>query len=151
MKKLIPLMIAFVLLLSACGSSAPRETEPPKLTLDEVKAEFDSALAQTFGEVGEYSISQQQNIIIINVWSEGITADALKAKEDDRCKEAWDGMVEKFLNAQASLQRKLDDNGHSDIVAMLNIVNDTNHDRMILVVAKHQVLYDAVNGIDKLS
>lgn len=151
MKRIIPLMIAFVLLLSACGSSAPKETEQPKLTLDEVKTEFDSALAQTFGETGEYSISQQQNIIIINVWSEGMTADALKAQKDDQYKEGWNEMVEKFLTAQASLQKKLDDNGHSDIVAMLNIVNDINHDRMLLVVAKHQVMYDAVNGIDKLS
>ena len=151
MKRLLPFLVAVALLLSSCGSSAPKETEAPKMTLDEVKAEFDSALAQTFGEVGEYSISQQQNIIIINVWSEGMTADALKAQEDDQYKDGWNEMVDKFLNAQASLQKKLDDNGHSDIVAMLNIVNDINHDRMLLVVAKHQVMYDAVNGIDKLS
>ena len=80
-----------------------------------------------------------------------MTADALKAQEDDQYKDGWNEMVDKFLNAQASLQKKLDDNGHSDIVAMLNIVNDINHDRMLLVVAKHQVMYDAVNGIDKLS
>ena len=151
MKRIIPLLIAFVLLLSACGSSTPKETEPPKLTLEEVKSEFDSALAQTFGEVGEYSISQQKNIIIMNVWSEGMTASALKAQEDDQYKAAWNEMVEKFVNAQASLQKKLDDNGFSDVIAMLNIVNDTNHERMLLVVAKHQVMYDSVNGIDKLS
>ena len=38
MKRLLPFLVAVALLLSSCGSSAPKETEAPKMTLDEVKA-----------------------------------------------------------------------------------------------------------------
>ena len=135
-------------------TATPVVSEKPveKLYVDEVMSVFDEAMQKTFGESGaEYSITQQDNVILINVWSAGITEEALKAKEDSSYKTDWDNMVSNFLTAQSSMQKKLDNNGHADIIAMLNIVNDVNPERIILSVAKGQVMYDAVNGIDKLS
>ena len=47
-------------------------------------------------------------------------------------------------------QQDLNDNGHSDVAFVMEVVNDINKENVLLVVTNGIVMYDAANGIDLL-
>lgn len=128
------------------------EEEDYQLSVDDIITMYKLSLAQNFTDEGQgYEVTQSDKSILINLWSNGITEEAVKALVDDKYKEAWDNMVESFKNTSETYQKTLDDNGHSDISAIINILNDVSKDKIILSISKGTVLYDAVNGIDLIS
>lgn len=136
----------------AAEEAAKEAEEENKLTVEDIVAIYKLSLGQNFNDDGQgYEVKQDGDIIQINVWGEGVSEGAVLAKANSEAKASWDGMVENFKSSSKSFQSVLDENGHSDVTAMVNVVNDKNHDRIILIVSNGVVLYDAVNDINLLS
>lgn len=131
---------------------AEESTEEYQLTIDDIINLYEITLKQNFSEEGQgYEVKQSNNVIQINVWSDGISEEAVKALVNDDYKNAWNNMVESFKGTSESFQKVLDDNGYTDMTAMVNVLNDTSKDKTILAVVDGVVMYDAVNGIDLIS
>lgn len=136
----------------AIEDAAEEAEEEYQLSVDDIITIYEISLGQNFNEDGQgYEVVRQDNSIIVNVWSEGITGEALQAKTNAQYKDAWNQMVENFKDSSESFQNVLDENGYSDMTAAVCVVNDVNHDRVLLMVANGVVFYDAVNEIDLIS
>lgn len=128
------------------------EAEPDQLSVDDIVTLYEITLSNNFTDDGQgYKIEQDDNIIMIYVWSDGITNEALRARYNDEYKAAWDNMVDSFKGSSESFQNVLDENGHSDVSSAINVLNDKNKDNVLLSVLDGVVLYDAVNDIDLIS
>lgn len=145
-------VLILIALLKACSVGNTSSAKPsPTVPFDEVIATIDKSTNDTFGTKGDYSVEVKDTIILVNVWSPDVTSGALKAAKDPSVKADWDKMTEQFVTAQKSLQNYVDRCGYTDYTVSLDIMNSINTERALLVVSKGQVLYDIVNGVDKLS
>ena len=137
---------------AAIEEAAEDAEEEYRLSVDDIITLYEISLGQNFNEDGQgYEVKRQDNAIIVNVWSDGITAEAMEAKTNDAYRASWDQMVENLKDACKSFQNVLDENGYSDMAAAVCVVNDVNHDKILLMIAKDTVMYDAVNEIDLIS
>ena len=64
----------------------------------------------------------------------------------------WNAMVENIKSAVEQTQSILNDNGHGDVIYIMQVANDlsANHENVLLSVSMGMVFYDYVNGIDLL-
>lgn len=126
--------------------------EEYQLSVDDIITIYKISLEQNFTDDGQgYDVIRQDDTILINLWSEGITGEALQAKTNDKYKSDWNYMVDNIKDSSESFQSVLDENGYSDMTSAISVVNDVNHDRVLLLVVNGVVLYDAVNEIDLIS
>ena len=64
--------------------------------------------------------------------------------------DTWNTLVKSVTKASMQTQQDLNDNGHSDVAFVMEVVNDINKENVLLVVTNGIVMYDAANGIDLL-
>lgn len=132
------------------ASTETAETTAVKSASDpELRAALESAL-EKYGD--NYSITETDGIIMIGVWGDGIIAEALIAKNGDADLLAtWDEMVASLVSEQKQLQGVANAAGYNNVPIVLTLVNDMNHDSVLLTIASGTVMYDFVNDIDLIS
>lgn len=98
-----------------------------------------------------YTLTYDDNYVTINLWRDGVAFGALEASNGDaEMLELWNSMVDGTTAMTNSMQETLNQFGHGDMAVMTNVVNDMNHENVLLVIMLGAVWYDSVNGINLL-
>lgn len=129
---------------------APSNDEQ-QLTIDDIILIFKDTLDSSVeGTSIKYSIKEEDNLVNISMWSDGITQIALAALYNKEYKNDWDQMADTFIVMQKVFQGIMDENGHGDTLVALGVLNDVNKDNLLLYIGLGMVLYDGVNNVDLL-
>lgn len=108
------------------------------------------SMAANYGS--NYSVKQDDNMLIVSVWNDGVAAGAALAQQGNaEMINAWMGMSDNMVVLCDSVRVLLDQNGHTLTTAVVNVVNDANRDNLLLTVKDGAVVYDCVYGIDLLN
>lgn len=115
-----------------------------KIPEEEMTALIEQALAAGFGE--NYSLILDGAVYTASVWQDGLAATALLASNGIAESVAlWNDIAESTRNASASLQKLLDQNGHGDNMAVINILNDLNSDNVLLSAMSGIIITNCVS------
>ena len=158
-------VIVVILLLGGCfggisdSTEEPKPTSQPETTAAVETAEASSANDNTLNAAVDmikmilkdnyenYEISSTNDMIVVNIWDDGIAvASTIAASGDEESKAAWDTMVESQVNACKSMREFVDTAGLNDVTVMINVLNDLDKDKTLLSIADGIVIYNAVSG-----
>ena len=118
------------------------ETQP--MSKEEYANIIEQVLAKTYGE-NNYYTKWDNNTYIINVWVKGTAAGAVYAKlGNEECLNSWTKIVDATCSTSTTLKETALTNG-LNIDVQINVLNDTNLDKVLLTVLNGEVLYDVVN------
>lgn len=111
---------------------------------DTVIALIEPTLKDNWGD--HYTIYNDEGVIGVNVWGEGVVAGAVMAANGDaKCKATWDEMVESLKRMCSSMCGVAEAAGMESVWIELNLVNDMNPDNILLSITNGVVFYDCVN------
>ena len=119
--------------------------EPDESVSDEeMRTILEQATALGFGN--DYEIVTDDSGYTISVWtSETAATAALAVNGYEEPQEQWDTVLESLRKASISLQNCLEGNGHGDKIAVINLMNDVNHDYVLATAYNGAILYDCVS------
>lgn len=120
-------------------------TQKPTFDPEAAKTILGAMLANSYSY---YDISGDETGFIINVSGEGI-GQALrltKQSQNTDLLKTWEETKQTFVCVYDSVQNFLKISGMEKPVLMMNIVNDQNHDDVVLSVYEGQVIYDAITA-----
>jgi hypothetical protein len=119
------------------------------ISLSDIIYAIHLGLSQSYGD--NFDLSKDGNVITAKVWNDGVAPGAMLAKSGDaELKKSWETMVEAIRSMSKTGQETINDAGYGDVVFVVEVVNDVNHDNILLVAMGGTVVYDYVNGIDYL-
>jgi hypothetical protein len=119
------------------------------ISLSDIIFALHLGLSQSYGD--NFDLSKDGNVITAKVWNDGVAAGAMLAENGNaELKESWDTMSETIRSTSEKGQETLNNAGYGDVVFVVDVVNDANHDNVLLVAMGGTVVYDYVNGIDYL-
>ena len=100
-------------------------------------------LAKAYGE--NYYTKWNNNTYIINVWAKGIAEATVYAKlGNEEVLNTWTKFVDAACSMSTNIKETALTNG-LNIDVQVNVLNDTNRDKVLLTVLNGEVLYDVVN------
>ena len=102
------------------------------------------SLAKAYGE-NNYYTEWNNNTYIINVWAKGIAEATVYAKlGNEEVLNTWTKFVDAACSMSTNIKETALTNG-LNIDVQVNVLNDTNRDKVLLTVLNGEVLYDVVN------
>lgn len=118
-----------------------------KISVEDMIALIESVLIQSFGE-DNYNITcdRDNKIIYLNVWYDGIIAEltAIKLSGGDATDEDWMLMKKSIVNNAKSVCNFMAECGYEDYNLSFNVLNDMNHDNILLSVVNSTIIYDVL-------
>ena len=128
-----------------------KKDEKAKLTIDNIITLYKTSLDASYLDKNiEYSIKQEDNLVTISVWSNGLTQEAMMAMLNEEYKKDWNYMVDSLTGTQKIFQNIMNENGHTDTLVAIGVLNDINKDNLLLYISLGMTLYDIVNNINLL-
>ena len=111
-------------------------------SLSDAVSLIETVLEQGFGN--NYKVEIQDNMIIASAWTDGVAADATAIQQagGGSDHESWFQMKEGMKTLYNSLDNLLDSEGYKDTTLVLNVLNDLNHDNVLLTMADGVFVYD---------
>ena len=97
--------------------------------------------------------ADEDDWIIAYIWYDGVDelTDAAALDEDPDAIAKWNDDVEFMRSLSEDILSSLDSVGKTDSGVLVGIQSDVDYDIVIAYAANGEVVYDWVNGIDKLS
>lgn len=100
-------------------------------------------LAKAYGE--NYYTEWNNDTYIVNVWTEGLADGIFYAKlGNEELLNTWNITVDAVCSLSTAIKEAALTNG-LNIDVKVNVLNDTNHDKVLLTVLNGEVSYDVVN------
>lgn len=129
--------------------ATPADEADNVVDLDTVISSIETVLKENYED--NYYIDYDEPMLNVSVWGEGISAGAVLAVNgDEDTKAQWDSIMDSMVSLCDAMQNVLNESGHSDVFAVVNVLNDANLDNTLATISFGSVLYDSVNGIDLL-
>lgn len=102
-------------------------------------------LAKAYGE-NNYYTEWNNDTYIVNVWTEGLSEGIFYAKlGNEELLNTWNiTIVDAICSLSTTIKEAASTNG-LNIDVQINVLNDTNLDKVLLTVLNGEVLYDVVN------
>ncbi len=145
-KRVAAVLAACLLLLSVWDCTGRREgaARPPGSPEAAVPPSVEAALGPGLSEKYDgYRLTLEGDLLVITVWMEG-TADlaaCVRAGLLDR--DFWEN-VRKGAGALAAASRALVDTaGRADLAIRIDLLNDRNHEKILLSLLGDTIIYDA--------
>lgn len=115
------------------------------MSKEEFATVIEPALAKGWGE-NNYYTEWNNNTYIVNVWAEGIAEEVVYAKlGDEELLNIWNTkLVDETCSLSTTIKETALTNG-LNIDVQINVLNDTNLDKVLLTVLNGEVLYDVLN------
>ncbi len=112
-----------------------------KSRIDDAIAYADSVLSENFADC--YEISCEDDVININIWQDGVAANAILASAGNTSSaNAWEIIKSASQSISSSVYKKVDGtNAH----VVVNILNNQNHDNTLLTYMDGSLAYDSVS------
>lgn len=118
--------------------------ETQTMSKEEFATVIEQILAKAYGK-NNYYTKWNNNTYIINVWSKGITEEVVYAKlGDEELLNSWTKFVDEVCSLSTTIKETALTNG-LNIDVQINVLNDTNLDKVLLTVLNGEVLYDVLN------
>ncbi len=113
-----------------------KKDEEAKLTIDNIITLYKTSLDASYLDKNiEYSIKQEDNLVTISVWSNGLTQEAMMAMLNEEYKKDWNYMVDSLTGTQKIFQNIMNENGHTDTLVAIGVLNDINKDNLLLYIS----------------
>ena len=94
-----------------------------------------------------YSFNNSDDVLTVNLWSSGLTATAKKASEGDlEAVKEWNATKDNVLQYAYAIDSDLFVEDIENITVLVQIVNENNHDRKLLVYKNSKLVYDVTKG-----
>lgn len=115
-------------------------------SLDVVCALIETTLKENYEEHGGYEITHDDASVTVNVWIDGLAAEVIAAQqsESEALKATWETAKENTVAFAKSIREFMDTMGQSGAALTLNVLNDANHDNMLLGILEGVVIYDVM-------
>lgn len=118
-----------------------------KVSTEDMIAMIESVLKQNFGE-DNYTITcdLDNKIIYVCVWYDGIIAEltAIKFSGGGADDEDWMFLKRSFINSAKSICDFMEECGHGDFNLSCNVLNDMNHENILLSLVNTTIIYDVM-------
>lgn len=94
-----------------------------------------------------YSFNNSDDVLTVNLWSSGLTATAKKASEGDlEAVKEWNATKDNVLQYAYAIDSNLFVEDIENITVLVQIVNENNHERKLLVFKNSTLVYDVTEG-----
>lgn len=115
------------------------------ISLDDLCATIESLLDDD-GYSG-VDVTREEATITINVWLDGLCMELTLAQQsgNDSYQETWDTVKANFVSLSESISELVDTVGYADVYVTINILNDLNHDNVLLSVFEGIVIFDVMD------
>lgn len=122
-------------------------TESPSIDKSAILEVAVAYIKQLMSESFEgYEVSYDDGGITINIWQDGIAAGATFANSaKGEYLQSWNTMVSNFVSMAENTRTYLDTLGLNDVVLSINILNDQNKEKILVMIMNDILVYDAVN------
>jgi hypothetical protein len=128
-------------------TAAEEDDTPIVIPIETCLSAIESVLETNYGE--NYRVALEDDMVTVGVWSDGIALCAMAAvSEDTDAMDAWNGVMDAMVTLDESVQGVLEECGHGDVTALVNVVNDMDLDSVLASIEAGEIVYDAVNGVD---
>lgn len=115
------------------------EDEEQTMSLDSLCLMIESLMSGNFDGC---SVSHTDNMITVSIWADGIAMDVIKGGETVQGE--WEILKENMVTLSNSISDIIDTAGRTDVYLMLNLLNDLNHDNLLLSATEGVVIYDVM-------
>ena len=118
-------------------------TQKPTFDPEAAKTILGAMLANSYSY---HSISGDETGFVINVSGEGLgqALRLIKQSQNADLLKSWEETKQTFIYVYGNVHDFLKTSGMEKPVLMMNIVNDQNHDDIVLSVYEGQIIYDAI-------
>ena len=147
MKKKILIISIVLFLLTGCSGNTSKDDYVD--SNNSLSQEDVDAICSAFNIIGRdaydyYDIQYIEGIFIASVSKSGLAeiVQNLKNLGYDENLDLWVEFQDLFIELYYAHRQALDDLTFEDIDVLLNVVNDLNHDNIILSIAYGEVIYD---------
>ena len=94
-----------------------------------------------------YSVDSSEDVITVSLWESGLTITAKKASEGDpEAVAEWNKTKDSVLQYAYSIESNLYIEDITDIPIIVQVVNESNHSRTLLVYKNSKLVYDVTEG-----
>lgn len=120
----------------------PAGSENETVSLDMLCGLVEIALGGSFSGKDVYHDGKD---LIANVWMDGLTEELYAVKDHGgESPESWENVKVSMVNLAESLCNVLSTYGQEDFELRLNILNDTNHENVLLSILDDTITYDVM-------
>ncbi len=118
--------------------------ENNQVSVDVVASLIEANAAQNFTH---YDLSYDETGITLSVWEDGLSAGAALASSGaSEYLTLWNEMVDNIEGMGKATVDFAKTYGRDDLLICVNVLNDTNHDNILIMIMNGVVVYDAVNS-----
>lgn len=115
----------------------------PLLSLDEISSIIDTSVKDGFEH---YTVTHDDSSVTLELWEDNLAFVASQAQlGDEQAISSWSGIKDSFVNVCQTIRDSMDQAGQVNAKAVLNILNDTNQDLMLLSIEDGEVVYDVTS------
>lgn len=124
-------------------SDAPETTENRDEALSAACSLIEISLAENFSG---YDVDYEDSTITVNVWQDGLALALVTAQSEDNqeSKDAWETVKDNMTVMSDSIRDLIDTLELEDVMLLVNVLNDQNHDNVLLSITEGVVIYDAM-------
>lgn len=116
-----------------------------------LKASLNDNIGKGNYKIERDNASSGSEVITVSMWYEGLTLGTLYAKEGDySAKAQWETMKESVSSFAKKIYSGLEEHEIENTHLLLNILNDVNHDYILLSYMDGVLIYDATDNIGGL-
>lgn len=148
-------LIVLVSNMMNMGGSLPKTpattAKPKTVTASMVAEMLDGVLKNNFPYDYETDLDEEKGVFTINIWSPDINADSIERTKASGKYTVWNNMVSDLASMVSTAQNAFNENGHDEIVVVLNLCDPDDHSTRFLTIANGIAGYDVVNDIDLLN
>lgn len=89
-----------------------------------------------------------ENVITMNIWQDGLAVTLRQAMDenDESIKELWGTLKETMVDVCNATCELINTAGSKDVTFLLNILNDLNHENLLLSITDGIVIYDIMEN-----
>lgn len=114
--------------------------ESQLISLDALCIAIEMAVKDNFSGC---SVTHDDNMITVSIWADGVAMEI--ASGDGSRPDEWDDLRAGMISFSDSLNNLIDSLGRDDVPSLLNVLNDLNHDNVLLSVLDGVVIYDVMD------
>ena len=108
--------------------------------IDKLMEMTDEALTENFGK--DHKVTRDGDVVIIDIWFDGVRLVADEARKDDQYKESWQIIVDSMQTISTSFYSRYRDYGMN---VKLNLLDDTDHEKILVTALNDEIVYDDLN------
>lgn len=111
--------------------------------MEQYKEVVDEAMVENFDYYESYYDSE--GALNLDITAEGLVDAMMLARDGDQeCIDSWNEMIEALVSSNNSLVESAQLLKVEDPVVIFNLLNDANHDNVLLCIKNGEILYDAL-------